>query len=208
MGKRDFSVKKRGVTTRKDKPVYLIITEGKNKTETLYLSNFQEQGRPYSIRFVKAGSRTDVEYLYQAILDRWNELGLSGENEDRAFVIIDIDNDPIKARKVCELIQSNQNERIDFIVSNPTFEFWILLHFKYSTKAFLNGEAVITELKKYIPDYKKNMDCYLKCGDKIEEALKNYNKLEKHYSDLKWPSVECNPRTDMGELMCLLSRWK
>ena len=99
---------------------------------------------------------------------------------------------------------NNQNESISFIVSNPTFEIWFLLHFKYTTKAYLNGNAVISELKKYIPDYKKSMDCYLKCGDKIAKAINNCVKHKKFYSDLKWPSVECNPRTDMGELMELL----
>ena len=33
--------------------------EGKNKTEVLYLSHFQDQGKSYSIRFVKAGYKTE-----------------------------------------------------------------------------------------------------------------------------------------------------
>ncbi len=43
MTKRDISIKKRGRHTRIVKPVYLIIAEGKNKTEMLYLSHFREQ---------------------------------------------------------------------------------------------------------------------------------------------------------------------
>ena len=53
MAKRQIVVKKRGVNARKTKAVYLIIAEGKNKTETLYFSNYQEQDNPYTILFVK-----------------------------------------------------------------------------------------------------------------------------------------------------------
>lgn len=83
MPKREIVIKKRGVNSRKIKPVYLIIAEGRNKTETLYFSNYQKQGSPYSIRFVKAGSRTDAESLYLALEAKWKELGLSSDNGDR-----------------------------------------------------------------------------------------------------------------------------
>ena len=47
MARREINIKKRGTNRRKLKPVYLIIAEGKNKTEVLYLSHFQDQGKSY-----------------------------------------------------------------------------------------------------------------------------------------------------------------
>lgn len=32
-------------------------------------------------------------------------------------------------------------------------------------------------------------------------AIKNADKLADNYKDACWPSVECSPRTDMGELV-------
>ena len=201
MAKRDISIKKRGRHVRNVKPVYLVIAEGKNKTEILYLSHFREQSREYSLQFVKAGYNTDARSLYKTISEKWDELDLSSDNGDKAFIILDIDNDLNKAKKVDELAHSNTNLAISFIVSNPAFEVWFLLHFKYTTRHYENADAVIRDLKKFLPNYEKNRDCYLECVDLIQEALVNVDKLAKYYEKLPWPSIECNPMTDMGELI-------
>ena len=64
---------------------------------------FQDQEKNYSIRFVKAGYKTDADSLYNALIDKWEELDLSEKKGDRGFVILDIDNDPLKAQKVSVL---------------------------------------------------------------------------------------------------------
>ena len=204
MPKREIGIKKRGSANRRAKPVYLIIAEGKNKTETLYFSNYQEQGRPYSIRFVKAGSKTDAESLYKTLSAKWKEMDLSENNGDRGFIVLDIDNDPLKAEKISELIQANINRAISFVASNPTFEIWFLLHFRYTTKEYSNGDAVIDDLKKYIPDYEKNEDVFSLCHDKFLDALCNADKLVTYHEEKMWPSVDCNPRTDVMKLVKLL----
>lgn len=204
MVKRNIRLKKRGKSNRRIKPVYLVIAEGRNKTETQYLSHFQEQGKYYCIHFVKAGNNTDAESLYKTLVAKWNELGLSEKNGDRGFIILDIDNDPLKSDKVTYLMHSNENQAISFVVSNPTFEVWLLSHFKYTTKFFADGNAVISELRKNIPDYEKNKDVFSICEDKISDALKNADRLSDYYEDAAWPSVDCNPRTDMGELIKIL----
>ncbi len=204
MTKRDIGIKRRGGVKRKTKPVYLIIAEGKNKTEMTYLSNFQEQGKPYSIQFVKAGNNTDGESLYKTILTKWEELDLSGDKGDRGFIVIDIDNDPLKAEKVMKLTRRNKNLAIQFVVSNPTFELWFLLHYKYTTKFFADGEGVIKELKKYIHNYAKNGDYYKLLSNKTLNAVMNSEKHAKFHEGKQWPSVACNPRTDMADLVKLL----
>ncbi len=204
MARREIGIKKRGTNRRKLKPVYLIITEGKNKTEVMYLSHFQDQEKSYSIRFVKAGYKTDADSLYKALIDKWDELDLSAKKGDRGFVVLDIDNDSLKAKKVSDLAKGNTNTAVRFIVSNPTFEVWFLLHFKYSTKVFKDGNAVIKELRRFIPNYEKNRDCYEDCKDRMKTAVDNSIILSEYYSDSEWPSVECNPRTDMGILVACL----
>ena len=204
MARREIGIKKRGTSRRKLKPVYLIIAEGKNKTEVLYLSHFQDQEKNYSIRFVKAGYKTDADSLYNALIDKWEELDLSAKKGDRGFVILDIDNDPLKAQKVSALAQNNTNTAVSFVVSNPTFEVWFLLHFKYTTKQYKDGNAIIKELRRYLPNYEKNRDCFEDCKDKMKEAVENSIILAGYYADSEWPSIECNPRTDMGEFIDIL----
>lgn len=205
MTRRDISLKKRGTKTKKERVTYLVVTEGRNKTETLYLSHFQVQGKDYYLRFVKAGNNTDAESLYKTLTTKWKEMGLSYASGDRGFVVLDIDNDPQKAEKVLSIIHANRNEAISFIVSNPAFEVWFLLHFKYTTKFYVDGYAVIKDLKKFIPNYEKNFDCYDLCNNSLSFALKNIERLKGEFENVGWPSVECNPMTDMAELVRMLT---
>ncbi len=92
-----------------------------------------------------------------------------------------------------------------FVVSNPTFEIWLLFHFKYTTKQFANGNEVIKELKKCIQNYEKTLDCFEICKDKQDEAINNSAKVEKHFENYDWPSEKCNPITDVGGLVKLLT---
>lgn len=204
MAKRNIEIKKRGKNTRNSRSVFLIIAEGKNKTETLYFSNYQMQGREYSIKFVKAGNNTDAESLYNTICSKWEELGLSEDRGDRGFVILDIDNDDSKAQKVVTLIKKNKNPAISFVVSNPAFEIWFLIHFRFTTKFYKDGNAVIADLLKFIPDYEKSKDCFSLINDKTAIAIQNSSKLRSVYDEQTWPSIACNPRTDVDQLVKLL----
>ena len=205
MTKRDISLKKRGTKAKKERVTYLIVAEGRNKTEMLYLSHFQEQGKDYYIRFVKAGNKTDAESLYKTLTAKWKELGLSAASGDKVFVVLDIDNDSNKAEKVISLIKENKNEAISFIVSNPVFEIWFLLHYRFTTKFYADGDAVIKDLKKYIPNYEKNFDSYELCKDKLSVALENVNKLTQRYEGVNWPSKDCNPRIDVANLIRIIT---
>lgn len=43
-------------------------------------------------------------------------------------------------------------------ISNPCFEYWILLHFKSTDRVFADCDEVIRELKKEFPAYAKNIN--------------------------------------------------
>ena len=205
MARRVIEVKEHGKEKGKAKSIFLFVAEGKNKTETMYFSNFQRKENDFVIRFAKAGKKTDAVSLYETMLAKWKEWELSGENGDRGFILVDVDNDSQKASEIAKLISKNSNACIEFIVSNPTFEIWFLLHFKYTTKQYSNGKEVITDLKRYISDYAKNADCYGVCFDKMQTGISNSKKLALQHKDKAWPSVQCNPRTDVGilvEMIC------
>ncbi|QFJ56282.1 RloB domain-containing protein [Pseudobutyrivibrio xylanivorans] len=52
-----------------------------------------------------------------------------------------------------------------------------------------------------MPNYSKNIDFYQILEQKADEAVKNASKLKKHFAGEKWPSANCNPRTEVGELV-------
>ena len=72
------------------------------------------------------------------------------------------------------------------ITSVPCFEFWLLLHFGYTTKQFDTGSGsicanVITDLKSHIPRYAKgDVDTYQATKDKLEIAISNSKKVVRY----------------------------
>jgi len=73
--------------------------------------------------------------------------------------------------------RTNKEIGIEFIVSNPSFEIWFLLYFKYSTKQYLTSKDVESELKRIILNYEKNKDYFEVCKEKTQDAIRNSKRL-------------------------------
>lgn len=203
---RSFSSKKRNKPSRKEKPMIIITAEGRNETEAKYFNGFKTPECPYLIKFHKAGHLTDPTKLAESIRKRWDKEDADIKTGDMAFVVVDLDNKESKAKEIRQLEEKNRVEK--FIVSNPSFEVWYLLHYEYSTRSYLNADAVIRELKKYYPGYEKNSDMYLILKDKMGDAITSAEKLEDYHNAEKHlhPDVNCNPYTDVHKLVKLLQR--
>jgi len=90
------------------------------------------------------------------------------------------------------------------IISWPCFEFWILLHFKYSASPFKPArrksacDLVQDEVKKHIANYKKgHATIFDDLLDKLEAAKKNAKNLSKENKS----TGSLNPATNVYELV-------
>ena len=194
---RKFDRKKRNSETRKQKPKILIVAEGENVTESQYFRSFQKQKSKCNIHIIIAKHITDPSGMLKAVRKKWKEMDLDSRKGDKAYVVLDLDCDDDKASVIKEL--AKKTKEVQFIVSNPCFEIWFLLHYRYSTKAFYSGDAVIKELKKMIPDYEKTLDVSSRLSKLTHKAIENSDNLRRYYDELEyeWPSASCNPRTDV-----------
>lgn len=201
---RSFSSKKRNRQNRKEKPMIIITAEGRNETEAKYFDGFRTPDCPYIIKFHKAGHLTDPTKLAESIRKRWDAEEADVKTGDMAFVIVDLDNKESKAKEIQQLEAKNRVEK--FIVSNPSFEVWYLLHYGFSTKSYINADAVIRELKKYYPEYEKTSDMHSRLMEKTGEAIANAEKLESYYKKEEHlhPDVKCNPYTDVHKIVKML----
>lgn len=72
------------------------------------------------------------------------------------------------------------------ITSVPCFEFWLLLHYVYTTKQFDTGPGsicanIITDLKSHIPGYAKgDVDTYQVTRDKLDTAIDRSKRVALH----------------------------
>lgn len=201
MADRNFQKKKRNEVKRQRKPVMIITAEGKNKTENLYFNSFREQHGKYTIRFVKTGLDTDPGGMLKSMEAYWKNKDLSLKDGDKAYIVLDMDCDPEKIKLVKELQKSSKNIR--FIASNPCIEVWFILHFIYTTHQFKDSREPKRELAKYIPEYEESTDVSDIIRPRLKTAVKNLEKLKAHYEsvDIKWGEAECNPMTEVVEIL-------
>lgn len=194
---RNFQEKRADSNKRREKPILMIVAEGNNVTESTYFKSFQRQHANYNIKMIIAKSITDPKGLLKEMQRQWKDKGLSEDKGDMAYIVLDLDCDNSKAKLIKSL--SGKTKNIKFVPSNPCFEVWFLLHFKYSTHSYNNSSEVIRELKTFIPNYEKTKDINCTLCPLLEVALENANRLSDHYQSLEmeWPSNDCNPMTEV-----------
>lgn len=205
MALREFSRKKRNSAAKKPRPVVVIVAEGKNVTESQYFRSFQQQFGACTIKIAKLGNITDPEGMHKKAVGLWGKYELRYEQGDRIFIVLDLDCDDKKAQIIRRL--AKDSKQIEFIVSNPCFEVWFLLHFRYSTKPYQNSMEVVCELQSLFPEYEKNYDMSCALAEKLDVAMKNAKKLKENFEQLQcnWPSNECNPRTDVPQIIKIIN---
>ena len=201
MMRRSFNNHKRKSGSRMQKPIILIIAEGKNVTESQYFRTLQDRKSEYNIKVLIPGHTTDPAGMKEKVEKFWKENDMDEGKGDLAFIVLDLDCDAEKAKLLKKL--SAQSTISKFIVSNPCFEVWFLLHFRYSTKGYYSSAEVVRDLRNFIPNYEKNTEVNSIIEESLEDAYKNAKRLEKHFDELGygWPSEGCNPRTDMPEVI-------
>ena len=186
---------------RKPKSKVLIATEGKNKTEKTYFSNFEDSKKSYNVTYAR-GNNTDPLKLVKMLIKEIAELRLDLQDDDVAYCIFDTDVDSNKNTIIEEAIQLAKKNNINIITSSPCIELWFLLHYDYTT-ANMNNEEVIRRLKKYYLKYKKNINIYPDIIEKIDLAIDRAKKLEKYQINSKQRigTVEANPNTEIYKIV-------
>ncbi len=175
MKSRKFTTKKRGTAMIPTNPIIVLIVEGRNVTETLYFRQFNKPHVGYIIRVLASGSSTDPEGMLEKLDRFWIENELNTDKGDRGFVVLDLDCDDRKGQLIRKL--EKDSKIAHFVVSNPCFEVWYLLHFQYTTHAFSNSTELIRELRRFISDYEKNRDVSEILSSHTDAAFENAKKL-------------------------------
>lgn len=205
-------IERRGRKRRQIKPIVLIVTEGES-TEPKYFEHFRTRQTNIDIQVVgnKQGGNTDYMGLVRKAIEQIAKKQLSAASGDTMWVLADGDiNYSVpnavetksaqleKARKVAD------RAGIQIAVSAPCFEFWYLLHYRYTTKYLRDYDAVKAELREYIPGYVKTLDVAPLLEAHTAEALRNAERVEDYHisNGRKAPlGLDSNPYTEVYRLM-------
>lgn len=171
--------RKRDTNKRKRKSVVVIACEGNNETETNYFSNFSS--RSCNIKF-STGHHTDPLGMVKDLINYMKKEDIKAEYGDKIYLLIDTDVNQNKQKQIDEVKIKCIKNGIELITSTPTFEYWYILHYQYTTKNYRDSKQVKTELKSLIPNYSESLDIYSIIKDKTDIAIKNSKKVEKYQS--------------------------
>ena len=156
----------RPVGDRRYRKLIVIATEG-NKTEPQYFSLFNNQEsviKPYCLRGHHDSAPPGVLKRMKSYI---KNSGL--RYTDEAWLVVDRDN--WTEEQLGQLYHwSEQAENYGFALSNPRFEYWLLLHFE-DGNGIAGARDCLDRLKGYLPRYKKDIDSRKFTSDTINTAI-------------------------------------
>jgi hypothetical protein len=120
------------------------------------------------------------------------------------WVVFDNDRQEIKKQGSLSRAFQLAKGKVNIVYSSIAWEFWYLLHFGYTTRAFANSAEVIDELKKQegFADYKKPYDkAFEKLKSRLSTGVLHAQKLRKSQNEIGGDRPIINPWADADELL-------
>lgn len=198
---------------------FLIVTEGK-VTESVYFKLLKQDLKFYAVTVqVIPGDAPDPRHVIETaarVAKQQTELfrkGLLGLREpskfDHVWAVIDTDV-AVRMGYWNDVKQLAQARKVKLAHSTPCFEFWLLLHFGYTTRADLvNGDAAKSAVKEAIGrDYSTNR----KIAESVmpafmplwPQAATHAGRVRQHHQAAATP-VPANPSTEIDVLVPALN---
>ena len=161
--KRNF---RRPLGERRYRKLFIVATEG-DKTEPQYFAILNNQNSVIHVDCLKSKHRSSPPQVLNHMRDRLNQKIL--KNSDEAWLVVD--KDQWTDEQLAQLHTWSQDaDNYGFALSNPKFEYWLLLHFEGGAKISSPNECS-ARLKNHLPAYDKSLDVRKITPDMIEDAI-------------------------------------
>lgn len=144
MANRRFAINKPDLAGRKSIQQVLIICEG--KTEYEYFLEIRQKKKSHKIKVHISNAKGDLDC--KRLKNQFIKLGI--ENVDKVFVVFDRES-PVEINNLIRWLEKTNKH---WIVSNPCFELWILLHIEDQHGAIKTAN-VLKKVKGKLDWYKK-----------------------------------------------------
>ena len=194
---------KRVTKRRERKRIIVVGAEGDNKSEIQYFQELEKTQGKYHFIFA-AGKDTDPVRIVRKTVNKAKQENLDYRHGDLVLSIFDLDQDQTKVSQLEAAKELAQRKSVTIVTSNPCFEVWYLEHFGYTSKPFLSSDEVIKELRKSIPEYKKNHCDFDMLYPNTETAIKNCEKLILYHESNGAGNEFANPRTDVHKIVKMI----
>ncbi len=174
--------------------VYVISIAGEGKTEEQYFDGIYDLDSSDIIKIDRLqkenveDTKSHPNYVIELLDERkeyWKEYGIEA---NELWMVVDRDKQNVSEEQLYAIIDKCNKEGYNLALSNPTFEFWLLLHVnnldKYSKEDLLKNRKINKkrrfiekELSVILDGYSKNNLNFDKFKDGIKDAIKRAKKL-------------------------------
>ena len=167
--------------TLRYKKLFIIATEGV-KTEPEYFAAIQIEQSVIQIRCLKSKTKSAPLQVLKRMQDHIKEEGL--KDSDEAWLVADRDCwDEKQIKQMYDWAQ--QKENYGFALSNPKFEYWLLLHFD-DGDAITSSRTCSDRLRRHLPDYDKGVAANKITREMVETAIRRASQRDNN-NDSGWP---------------------
>jgi hypothetical protein len=166
--------------------IFVIATEG-NLTEKLYFEGFNERTRQLDINnndkvIVKVLDRSHTKSAPKYVKELLDGYKDDGVQPKELWMVIDRDPQNTAKKNLIAIIKACHNDHYNIALTNPCFEFWLLLHVvditQYKPEELLKNIKVNTkrrfldkELSRQLRGYNKNRLKFEKFEPHLDKAI-------------------------------------
>jgi hypothetical protein len=192
--------RKKSGSRKVEKRLYIVCEGAKGKSESAYFNAFIKgcrfAGEKVEVKVVETKKNTGRELVREA------KKLIRPFPVDSAWVVYDKNG----YTKHAETFSEAKDNGIKIAFSSICFEFWILLHFEYTRKAFVKCYDVLRALrhKEYLDYEKYYTTIYNLTKSRLENAKKNAIRLQKDQKGaypVGTKKYDMNPYTNINELI-------
>lgn len=201
-------------SSRSAKVLYVISIAGEGKTEEQYFDGIYDLNNSELIRIerLEKADETDTKshpnHVVALLDERKKYWEAHGVEPNELWMVVDRDKQNVLKDQLIAIIEHCKKEGYNLALSNPTFEFWLLLHLTsidlYDKELLLaNPKATAKNTKRYLEKelskllggYNKNKLIF----DKFEPGIKNAIKRAKELSTDNSTLID-----ELGSSVCIL----
>lgn len=151
---------------RRYRKLFVIATEGE-KTEPQYFALFNDQKSTVKVNCLKGRHDNSPSQVLERMKKYQCKEGL--KTSDEAWLVVD--KDRWTEEQLAELhAWAATKVNYGFALSNPQFEYWLLLHFEHGNN-ISSARDCLDRLKRYLPEYKKEFPAYCFTPERIDQAV-------------------------------------
>ncbi|MBN2525739.1 MAG: RloB domain-containing protein [Deltaproteobacteria bacterium] len=168
---------------RRYRKLFVIAVEGV-KTEPQYFAIFNDQQSVIRVNCLKGSHGSAPPKVLKRMEEHLRKEGL--KSSDEAWLVVDKDQWTDEQLALLHRWAQERNN-YGFALSNPKFEYWLLLHFEDGT-GITSSRDCSERLERNLPGYDKGIDSSKMTRDRIDDAIRRA-KLRDNPPCSNWPRI-------------------